>query len=64
TRSVVLGKAKVMSYEDLEEARNKRAIKENAKATIGKGKHRRKRKCVDVEPELGPDLETGLLVRK
>ncbi|OAG01415.1 uncharacterized protein CC84DRAFT_1060972, partial [Paraphaeosphaeria sporulosa] len=28
TRSVVLGKAKVMSYEDLEEARQKRAEKE------------------------------------
>ncbi|PSN58983.1 hypothetical protein BS50DRAFT_444481, partial [Corynespora cassiicola Philippines] len=28
TKSVVLGKAKVMSYEDLEEARKKRAAKE------------------------------------
>ncbi|KAF2472204.1 uncharacterized protein BDR25DRAFT_168585, partial [Lindgomyces ingoldianus] len=28
TRSVVLGKAKVMSYEDLEQARKKRAEKE------------------------------------
>ena len=36
TRSVVLGKAKVMSYEDLEEARAKCATKE--KATAGKGK--------------------------
>jgi hypothetical protein len=34
TRSVVLGKAKVMSYEDLEEARAKRAAKE--KTTLGK----------------------------
>ena len=32
TRSVVLGKAKVMSYEDLEEARAKRAAKEKATA--------------------------------
>ena len=34
TKSVVLGKAKVMSYEDIEEARIKRAAKD---ATKGKG---------------------------
>jgi len=49
TRSVVLGKAKVMSYEDLEEARWKRAAKE--KATAGKGKRGRKRKSPAPEPE-------------
>jgi hypothetical protein len=32
TKSMVLGKAKVMSYEDLEEARVKRAAKYEAKA--------------------------------
>jgi hypothetical protein len=37
TKSLVLGKAKVMSYEDLEEARAKRAAKDAAKAK-GKGK--------------------------
>ena len=37
TKSVVLGKAKVMSYEDIEEAWAKRAAKE--KAMAGKGKH-------------------------
>ena len=42
TKSVVLGKAKVMSYEDIEEARAKRAAKEQAAA--GKGKRGRKRK--------------------
>ncbi len=42
TKSVVLGKAKVMSYEDIEEARAKRAAKEHAAA--GKGKRSRKRK--------------------
>jgi hypothetical protein len=36
TRPLVLGKAKVMSYEDLEEARAKRAAKDAAKAK-GKG---------------------------
>lgn len=52
TRSVVLGKPKVMSYEDLEEARAKRAAKE--KATAGNGKRGPKRKSLtpDSEPEL------------
>jgi hypothetical protein len=49
TRSVVLGKAKVMSFEDLEEARAKRAAKE--KTSLGKVKRGRKRK-VPV-PEIG-----------
>jgi hypothetical protein len=44
TKSLVLGKAKVMSYEDLEEARAKRADKEAAKEAKGKGKRGRKRK--------------------
>jgi hypothetical protein len=56
TRSVVLGNAKVMSYEDLEEARAKRAAKE--KATAGKGKRGRKRKSPAPEPE--PELELEL----
>jgi hypothetical protein len=52
TRSVVLGNAKVMSYEDLEEARAKRAAKE--KATAGKGKRGRKRKSPAPEPAKAP----------
>jgi hypothetical protein len=44
TKSVILGKAKVMSYEDLEEARAKRAEKEAAKEAKGKGKRGRKPK--------------------
>jgi hypothetical protein len=66
TKSVVLGKAKVMSYEDIEEARAKRAAKE---ATKGKGKRGRKRKNVEVEvgepgPELGlePEVEVEVEV--
>ena len=43
TKALVLGKAKVMSYEDLEEARAKRVAKDAAKAK-GKGKRGRKRK--------------------
>ncbi|KAL6169814.1 hypothetical protein ACJQWK_04809 [Exserohilum turcicum] len=44
TRSVVLGKAKVMSFEDLEEARAKRAEKEKEKASAAKGPKKRGRK--------------------
>jgi hypothetical protein len=46
---VVLGKAKVISFEDLEEARAKRAAKE--KTSLGKVKRSRKPKV--------PVLETG-----
>lgn len=49
TKSVVLGKAKVMSYEDLSEARVKRAA--NDKASEGKGKRGRKRKSPAPEPK-------------
>jgi len=57
TKSVVLGKAKVMSYEDIEEARAKRAAKEVIK---GKRKRGRKRKSAaleagEPEPEQEPD---------
>jgi hypothetical protein len=47
TKSVVLGKAKVMSFEDLEEARAKRAAKEQALAS--KPKRGRKRKSDALE---------------
>jgi hypothetical protein len=44
TKSTVLGKAKVISYEDIEEARGKRAAKEAAKeAAAASGKRGRKR---------------------
>ena len=49
TKSVVLGKAKVISYEDLTEARVKRAVKD--KASEGKGKRGRKRKSPAPEPK-------------
>ena len=48
TRSVVLGKAKVMSYEDIEEARAKRAVKEVIK---GKGKRGQKRESAILEAD-------------
>jgi hypothetical protein len=55
TRSVVLGKAKIMSYEDIEEARKKRAAKDAKK---GKGKRGRKCKSAALEAdELEADEE-------
>jgi hypothetical protein len=56
TKSTVVGKAKVMSYEDLGKAKAARAAKEEAKATAGKGKRGRKRKSPASEtdtPESG-----------
>jgi hypothetical protein len=47
TKSLVLGKAKVMRFEDLEEARTKRAAREQASA--GKAKRGRKRKTNALE---------------
>ena len=52
TRSVVLGKAKVMSFEDIEVARAARVAKDVVK---GKGKRGRKRKSAALEPD---ELET------
>jgi hypothetical protein len=51
TKSLVLGKAKVMSYEDLQEARAKRAEKDAAKEAKGKGKRGRKRRSAMSEAE-------------
>jgi hypothetical protein len=53
TRSIVLGKAKVMSFEDIEVARAARAAKEVNK---GKGKRGRKRKSTALE-EDEPEAE-------
>jgi hypothetical protein len=63
TKLLVLGKAKVMSYEDLEEARAKRVVKEAARAAKGKGKRGRKSKS--SPPELEEDTaETARRGRK
>ena len=71
SRSVVLGKAKVMSYEDLEEARAKRAAKEKATASKGKGKrgHKCKSPALDIKVKIeveanSQEEEAGLLVLK
>ena len=57
TRSVVLGKAKVMSFEDIEVARAARAAKEVIK---GKGKRGRKRKSAALEAEE-PETEAKVV---
>ncbi|CAN9260773.1 unnamed protein product [Alternaria alternata] len=49
TTSLVLGKAKVMGYEELVEAREKRAKKGAAQKAKGKGKQGGKRKSAAVE---------------
>jgi hypothetical protein len=57
TKSIVLGKAKVMSFEDIKVARAARAAKDNVK---GKGKRGRKRKRAALdegEPYPQPDQE-------
>jgi hypothetical protein len=59
TRSVVVGKAKVMSFEDIEVARAARTAKD---VTKGKGKRGRKRKSVALEadePEPEPESEVA-----
>jgi multidrug resistance efflux pump len=52
TKSLVLGKAKVISYKDLKEAQAKRANKEAAKEAKGKGKRSRKRKSTALEADV------------
>jgi hypothetical protein len=51
TTSLVLGKAKVMGYEELVEAREKRAEKDAAQKAKGKGKQGGKRKSAAVEDD-------------
>lgn len=55
TKSVVLGKAKVMSYEDLEAARVKRAVKERDAASKKDGRGR-KRKGPTLEADAGSSV--------
>ena len=62
TRSVVLRKAKVMSYEDIEEVRATRAAKDAVK---GKGKRGRKRMSAALkadEPEVEPEEQKWHIV--
>ncbi|KFY05438.1 hypothetical protein V491_09129 [Pseudogymnoascus sp. VKM F-3775] len=61
TRSTVVGRAKVMSYEDIEDARAKRTVKDLLKS---KGRRCRKRKSAvleagELELELEPEPEVA-----
>ena len=58
TRLVVLGKAKVISFKDIEVARAARAAKEVIK---GKGKRGRKRKSAAQEADE-PEPEVALMI--
>jgi sRNA-binding protein len=49
----VIGKAKVMSYEDIKEAREKRAAKEAAKASGKRGRSRPRKSAL---PAAGPKV--------
>jgi hypothetical protein len=65
TKSLVLRKAKVMSYEDLVAAREKRAAKEEAKAAVGTRKRGRKPKnAVPETEEATADKEQHARKRK
>lgn len=64
TRSEILGRAKVMSYEDLEKARANRATKEAAKEakradTVGKRGHDRKYKSSEPADISGTQAEVA-----
>jgi hypothetical protein len=58
TRSIVLGKAKVMSFEDIKVARAARATKEVIK---GKGKRGQKHKSAAVEADE-PEPEVARMI--
>lgn len=63
TKSIVLGKAKVMSFEDIEAARATRAAKEVIK---GKGQRGRKRKSAALEadePEPEPEPKLARMIK-
>ncbi|KAJ4329553.1 hypothetical protein N0V95_010193, partial [Ascochyta clinopodiicola] len=60
TKSVVLGKAKVMSYEDLEAAREKRAAKERDAESKKEGRSR-KRKAPALEADAGSLPESNVV---
>ena len=64
TRLVVLGKAKVISYKDLEEAQAKRTIKEKATASKGKRGCKRKSSVPEVQAEAEAETKAGLSMPK
>jgi hypothetical protein len=59
TRSIVLGKAKVMSCEDLEEAKGRRAAKDEAAAQKGQCGRNRKESPSEAPPPSSKAVRTG-----
>jgi hypothetical protein len=64
TKSLVLGTAKVMGYEELQNARAKHAQTEAAKATKAKGKRGRKRTNASLEAEATEPKRKAARVRE
>jgi hypothetical protein len=63
TRSLVIGTAKVIEWEDLERARSERAAKDKAAAVKGKGKRGRKRKVPALFSKSSDELGDCYLPR-
>jgi hypothetical protein len=59
TRSIVLGKAKVMSFEDLEEAKVRRAEKDKAAAQKGQRGRKRKEPASEAPPPSNKVVRTS-----
>jgi hypothetical protein len=62
TRSIVLGKAKVMSFEDLEEAKVRRAAKDETAAQKGQRGRKRKELASEAPPPLSKAVRTGEVI--
>ncbi|KAK6611214.1 hypothetical protein H4I96_02812 [Botrytis cinerea] len=64
TRSVVLGKAKIISYEDIEEAQVKRTANDAQKGKMERGKKRKSIAIGADEDEPEPEPEVVCAARK
>ena len=65
TKSLVLGKAKVMGYEELVEAREKRVKKDAAQKAKGQGRRGRKRTSTTLEAgDAGSNAKTRRITRE
>jgi hypothetical protein len=58
----VLGKAKVMSFEDLEEAKVRRAEKDKAAAQKGQRGRKRKEPASEAPPPSNKAVQTGEMI--
>jgi hypothetical protein len=62
TSSIVLGKAEVMSFEDLEKAKVRRAAKDKAAAQNGQRGRKRKEPASEAPPPSGKAVRTGEVI--